>query len=177
MTSQITEFEMTMFGTCWQPKRPLVSKPQLQDKKEFLMKLNIVKAVILAAALGSGFAASLHAESADVIVNPEVKASTLDKNALKDIYLGKTAYWEGGQAVNIIVLTDKTDAALQETTGMSASQFKTHWQRLTFSGRGKQPKEADSPEKLMALVASTKGAVALVPSGTPVQGAKKLEIK
>lgn len=141
------------------------------------MKLNIVKSVVLAAALLFGSVASLVAQSADVVVNPEVKASTLDKNALKDIFLGKTAYWEGGQAVSIIVLTDKTDAALQETTGMSASQFKTHWQRLTFSGRGKQPKEADSAEKLMALVASTKGAVALIPSGTPLQGGKKLEIK
>ena len=141
------------------------------------MKLNSIKSVILATTLMCGCTASLFAQSADVIVNPEVKASTIDKNALKDIFLGKTAYWEGGQAVSIIVLTDKTDAALQETTGMSSSQFKTHWQRLTFSGRGKQPKEADSPEKLMALVASTKGAVALIPSGTPLQGAKKLEIK
>jgi ABC-type phosphate transport system substrate-binding protein len=141
------------------------------------MNINILKSIVLTGALLCGSAANLFGQSADVIVNEEVKATTLDKNALKDIYLGKTAYWEGGQAVCIIVLTDKTDAALQETTGMSASQFKTHWQRLTFSGRGKQPKEADSPEKLMALVSSTKGALALIPPGTPLKGARKVEVK
>ena len=137
------------------------------------IKSTIVSLVALFGSMSSGWAQT----GVDVIVNESVTATSLDKNALKDLYLGKTSYWEGGQAVIIIVLTDKTDAALQETTGMSASQFKTHWQRLTFSGRGKQPKEADSADKLAAMVASNKGAVALVPSGTPLLGAKKIEIK
>ena len=114
---------------------------------------------------------------AAVIVHEGVTAASLDKTALKDILLGKTAYWEGGLGIIIIVVPDKTEAALQETTGMSASQFRTHWQRLTFSGRGKQPKEADAAEKVVALVAQTKGAIALVPAGTPLQGVKKIELK
>jgi hypothetical protein len=122
--------------------------------------------------------AALFAQSgADVIAHEGVKTSTLDKAALKDILVGKTAYWEGGQAVVIVVLAEKTDAALQDLTGMSASQFRTHWQRLAFSGRGKQPKEADSIDKLLALVADNKGAVALIPAGTALKGVKKIELK
>jgi ABC-type phosphate transport system substrate-binding protein len=113
----------------------------------------------------------------DVIVNEGVQVNSLEMSALKDILLGKTAYWPGGQAVVIMVLAEKTDPSIQETTGMSASQFKTHWQRLTFSGRGKQPKEADTADKIVALVSSTKGGVALVPAGTALQGVKKIEIK
>jgi hypothetical protein len=74
-------------------------------------------------------------------------------------------------------MTDKTDAALEETSGMSGSQFKTHWQRLTFSGRGKQPKEADAADKVVSIVAETKGAIALVPVGTALKGVKKIEVK
>jgi ABC-type phosphate transport system substrate-binding protein len=115
--------------------------------------------------------------SADVVANASVSTSSLDKGALKDILLGKTAYWEGGQAIIIVVLPGKTDEALQESTGMSASAFKTFWQRLTFSGRGKQPKEVDSVEKLLATVAESKGAMAFVPAGTTLNGVKKITIK
>jgi ABC-type phosphate transport system substrate-binding protein len=141
--------------------------------KNKLIKTFLLGAVVLALGTGSLFAQA----GADVIASESVPVTSLDKSALKDIFLGKTAYWEGGQAVTIIVLTDKTDAALQETTGMTAGAFKTFWQRLTFSGRGKQPKEADSVEKLLAMVAETKGAVALVPAGTELKGVKKIEVK
>jgi hypothetical protein len=137
------------------------------------------KLILKLAALGLFLvaAAGVRAEAVDVIANEGVAVSALEKGVLKDILLGKTPYWEGGQAVTIVVLTDKADAVLQEVAGMSASAFKTHWQRLTFSGRGKQPKEADSVEKVMALVAENKGAVALVPAGTALKGVKKLEVK
>lgn len=139
------------------------------------MSKNLLKSVFIASAIWLCAAGSARAQ--DVVANPGVPSGSLDKAALKDILLGKTAYWDGGQAVVIVVLTDKTDAALQEATGMSGSAFRTYWQRLTFSGRGHQPKEADSVEKVLALVAENKGAVALVPAGTPLTGVKKIEVK
>jgi hypothetical protein len=45
-------------------------------------------------------------------------------------------YLDGGQNIVIVMLNDKTDAAVQQASGMEASQFKTFWQRLAFSGRG-----------------------------------------
>jgi ABC-type phosphate transport system substrate-binding protein len=142
------------------------------------MKTTWITIVMLGGAIHFGGTATLRAQvDAQVIVNESVAATSLDKAALKDLYTGKTAYWPGGDSVNIVVLTEKTDKALEDVSGMSASQFKTHWQRLTFSGRGKQPKEFDTDAKVMALVAATKGAVALVPAGTALQGVKKLEIK
>lgn len=75
-----------------------------------------------------------------VIVNESVAASSLDAGALKDIYAGKTMYWGGGQAIVIVVAGDKTDAALQEASGMGASQFKTHWQRLDSPAAASRPR-------------------------------------
>jgi ABC-type phosphate transport system substrate-binding protein len=139
------------------------------------MKTLIATLIVGVLALVS--AGNLKAQSADIIVNNDVAATSLDKAALKDILIGKTTYWPGGQAITIVVLADKTDAALQDITGMSASQFKTHWQRLVFSGRGQQPKQFDDEAKLLAQVASSKGAIALVPAGTDIKGAKKIELK
>ncbi len=112
-----------------------------------------------------------------VIANEGVSAGSLSADALKNLYTGKTTYWDGGQNVVIVVLADKTDAALKEASGMDASQFKTFWQRLTFSGRGQMPKNAADTASLVALVASTKGAIALVPADADLKGVKKIEIK
>ena len=140
------------------------------------MKTKWLKFIILSCALF--VPAQLWAQSGvDVVVNESVSVDTLDKAAIKDILLGKTTYWPNGQAVNIVVLADKTDAALQEVTAMSASQFKTHWQRIVFSGRGQLPKTADSEEKLLSLIAANKGAISLVPTGTFLKNVKKIELK
>lgn len=112
-----------------------------------------------------------------VIANPSVKPAAIGTSALKAIYTDKTKYWKDGQAVVIVVLAEKTDAAIKQVSGMDGGQFKTFWQRLAFSGRGQEPKRANSASAVVSLVASTKGAVALVPTGTNLQGVKKLEVK
>jgi ABC-type phosphate transport system substrate-binding protein len=125
--------------------------------------------------LGAGRARAL--DGAVVIANSSIATDSLTANTLKDIYTGKTKYWEGGQAIVIVVLPDQTDGALQQVCGMDTSSFKTFWQRLVFSGRGQLPKKADDVATLMAMVASTKGAIALVPANAELKGVKKLETK
>ena len=118
---------------------------------------------------------ALALDGAVVIANPSVAANSLSAEALKDIYIAKTKYWPDGQAIIIVVLPNETDAALQQASGMSSGQFKTFWQRVTFSGRGSEPKKADNAAALVALVAATKGAIALVPTDTVLDGVKTLE--
>jgi ABC-type phosphate transport system substrate-binding protein len=141
--------------------------------KSNLLKLGFVLA--LACCLTTFRAWAL--DGAVVIANSSVATDSLTADALKDIYTGKTKYWDGGQAIIIAVLPDKTDAALQQACGMDSSSFKTFWQRLAFSGRGQEPKKAEDAAALVALVASTKGAIALVPADAALTGVKKVEIK
>jgi ABC-type phosphate transport system substrate-binding protein len=115
-----------------------------------------------------------------LIANNSVTVDSISAAALKDIYTGKTMYWQDGQSVGLAVLADRmgtTDAALNEVSGMDASQFKTFWQRMVFSGRGHQPNNADDAAALVAFVASTKGAIALVPADADLKGVKKIEVK
>lgn len=140
------------------------------------MKSNLLKAMVLSAV---ACLATLRASALDgvVIANESVSAASLSADALKDIYTGKTKYWDGGQAVIIVVLPDKTDAALEEVCNMDTSSFKTFWQRLAFSGRGQEPKKADDAASLVALVAATKGAIAIAPVDATLTGVKKIDIK
>ena len=132
---------------------------------------------LLSVLLAAGVCRSLALDGAVVIANPGVAADSLTADGLKDIYTAKTKYWDGGQNIVIAVLPDKTDAALQQASGMEASQFKTFWQRLAFSGRGQEPKSAGDVAGLVSLVASTKGAIAIVPAEAALTGVKKIEIK
>lgn len=140
--------------------------------KTFLFKAGLLSLVLLAGAFQTRAL-----DGAVIIVNSSVAVDHLNAAALKDIYTGKTKYWEGGQAVVITVLPDKTDAALQQVCGMDSSAFKTFWQRLAFSGRGQEPKRADSAASLVSLVAATKGAIAIVPADAALEGVKKVEIQ
>ena len=140
--------------------------------KSYLAKIGLFAAVLLA-----GVLPVRALDGAIVIANPSLAADSLSADALKDVYTGKTKYWDGGQNIVIVVLNDKTDAALQQASGMEASQFKTFWQRLAFSGRGQEPKKADDAAAVVALVAATKGAIAIVPADTAATGVKKVDIK
>ena len=130
--------------------------------KSYLTKVGLFAAVLLA-----GILPVRALDGAIVIANSSLAADSLTADALKEVYTGKTKYWEGGQNIVIVVLSDKTDAAVQQASGMEASQFKTFWQRLAFSGRGQEPKHADDAAAVVALVASTKGAIAIVPATPP----------
>ena len=61
--------------------------------------------------------------------------------------------------------------------GLATSAFKTCWHRLAFSGRGQAPKKADDTAAAVALVASTKGAICIVPADADLKGVKKIEVK
>jgi ABC-type phosphate transport system substrate-binding protein len=140
--------------------------------KSFILKLGLFIAV-----LGVGSLRARALDGAVVIANSSVPADSLSADALKDIYTANTKYWDGGQSIIIAVMPDQTDAAIQQVSGMDANTFKTFWKRLMFSGRGKQPKSADDTASLVALVASTKGAIAIVPADATLSGVKKIEIK
>lgn len=153
------------------PKRGLFRAPEIRT---------VLKMILACAVLFVGAQKVAALEGVVVIVNKSVPADSISAAALKDIYTGNTKYWPDGQNVDIALLDDETgttDAALNEVSGMGASYFRTFWQRMVFSGRGQQPDRIGDAASLVAFVASTKGAIALVPADADLKGVKKLEIK
>ena len=109
--------------------------------KKISLKIGLVCAALLAGALRWA-----PIEGSVVIANKDVPVDSISAAALKDIYSGRTAYWQGGQSV-------------------------------VFSGRGQLPRKADDAGPLVALVASTRGAIALVPADAVLSDVKILEVK
>jgi ABC-type phosphate transport system substrate-binding protein len=141
------------------------------------MKLFWMKIGLLIVLSVTGTFSALALDGALVIANPGVGADSLSAKELKDIYTARTKYWDDGQAIIIVVMPDKVDAALQQASGMDGSQFKTFWERLAFSGRGSEPEKAGDTAALVAFVASTKGAIALVPADARLTAVKVIQIK
>ncbi|MBK1880273.1 hypothetical protein [Pelagicoccus mobilis] len=129
---------------------------------------------IALAALAVVFSVSLQAAPA-VIVNAD-NPDAVDTDALTAYLIGKRKFWESGSEVTIAVLKDNADstAALEQYTKMNDSRFKSHWQRLAFSGRGTMPKQFSDPAALVAFVKVNKGAIGLLDTSTDLSSVKKV---
>ena len=130
-----------------------------------------VSALFLAGALHAGSLAGVV-----VIANEGVGVDHISAAALRNVYTGRTTYWEDGDHVVIVVLASMNDEALNEVSGMEPSEFRTFWQRLVFSGRGEEPRKAVDANALVKFVASTRGAIALAPADAQLKGVKTLVI-
>lgn len=94
----------------------------------------------LALSLGGG------AVAAEVVAVVSVKnpVSTLSKNQVADIFLGKTARFPDGE---VALPIDQADGSMERDefyakfTGKSAAQVKAHWAKIIFTGRGHPPED------------------------------------
>ena len=106
-----------------------------------------------------------HADPIVVVVSANSPVSKLDKEQVANLFLGKSSsYPDGSNAVPI----EQTDgsAAHEEfhksVTEKSASQLKSYWSKMIFSGKGTAPKEAASNSVLLKLLAGNPAMIAYI---------------
>lgn len=121
------------------------------------MKRNFVRSLVACALLGlAGWA---HAEPV-LAGHPNLKGQALDAEAVKAVLLGKKVTLGDARVVVIIAKAgDGQDAFLQQTVGMSTSQFQNHWRRLFMTGGGSAPKIVETEAEAAKLAAETAGAI------------------
>jgi ABC-type phosphate transport system substrate-binding protein len=115
----------------------------------------------LALSLGTG------AVAADVVavVSSKSPITTLSKNQVADIFLGKTARFpDGSQALPI----DQAEGAhardefYAKFTGKSAAQLKAHWSKIIFTGRGQPPREVANSIETKKMLAQNPNAIGYI---------------
>ncbi|QDE30787.1 phosphate ABC transporter substrate-binding protein [Shewanella polaris] len=97
-----------------------------------------------------------------VVVNPS-NESTVDIEAVKDIYLGNQKSFSDGNSA--LVLFQQGDAGEEFSTKLlerSSSQFKAYWAKRTFSGKGKPPKSISTSSEIKEMVASNPNAIGII---------------
>jgi len=111
------------------------------------------------------FSTTAHADTIVVIVSASSPIAKLDKEQVANLFLGKSSsYPDGSNAVPI----EQTDgsAAHEEfhknVTEKSASQLKSYWSKMIFSGKGTAPKEVASNSELLKLLVGNPAMIAYI---------------
>ena len=97
--------------------------------------------------------------------NKGLTGQTLDADSIKAVLLGKKATLGDTRVVIVIIKgSDTQDSFLKDHVGMTTDQFNTYWRRLYMTGGGSAPKNVDSEDEAIAILAATPGAIAVVDS-------------
>jgi ABC-type phosphate transport system substrate-binding protein len=112
-------------------------------------------------------ASSKSSAEISVIVSSNNPNESIDQNTVSKIFLGKAkSFPDGSQAVPI----DQDDGAAARVAfnstvlGKSASQLKSYWSRLIFTGKGTPPKQSGNDATVKELVANNPNIIGYVDS-------------
>ncbi len=93
----------------------------------------------------------------------------LSKKQVRKMYLGKMKYLQDGTRLTLTCLEngDLHRNFLRQWVGMTPSQFKIHWQKQVFTGKGKMPYRFKKNSNQQGFVNNTPGAVGYKAAKTP----------
>lgn len=105
-----------------------------------------VRPFVLAGAVALALSAGTGASATDVVtvVASNSSVTTLSRDQIGDLFLGKTSRFPDGEQAAPIDQPEGShvrDAFYAAFTGKSAAQVKAYWSRLIFTGRGQPPRE------------------------------------
>jgi ABC-type phosphate transport system substrate-binding protein len=109
--------------------------------------------------------AIVHSEPVVVVVSATSPVSKLDKEQVANLFLGKSSSFPDGSAAVPIEQADGApahDEFHKSVTEKSASQLKSYWSKMIFSGKGTAPKEVSSNAELLKLLASNPAMIGYV---------------
>ena len=98
-----------------------------------------------------------------LVGNPDGGVVALDRTQVINIYMGRFKKLPSGITAFPLDLADSRAEFYQLLVGKSPAEINSYWARLVFSGRGSPPRQVDSTEELLAIIADTKGAIGYLP--------------
>lgn len=93
-----------------------------------------------------------------VVVSAASPISSLSKNQVEKIFLGKSRRFPNGSRAVPLNQSEgnlERDAFYQMVSGKSPAQIKAHWAKLIFTGRGQPPKEDVSNDDVKQLLTNS----------------------
>lgn len=102
-----------------------------------------------------------------VIANKNVSETSMTKDKVKNIFLGKIVKWQDQSRIHFVTLKgDVHKNFLKEYIGRSETQYKTYWKKILFTGKGSMPKTFKTEQEMTQYVANTEGAVGYINKNT-----------
>jgi hypothetical protein len=113
-----------------------------------------------------------------LISNKDCGFDRLDKDSVKNLFLGKKRSLPSGEKAEIIIRSDGLthEAFLHDMLDETPSQFQTYWKRMVFTGQGRTPTTVNSDADVIDAVSKTKSALGYIDSATPHDGVKVITV-
>ena len=111
-----------------------------------------------------------------VIVNKGVSVESMEKEALRDLFLGNISVWPDDKKINFAILgsSETHQSFVQTYTRKTESQFQAWWKRKLFTGTGKFPPKFSTDQEMIDYVAKTEGGLGYVSSGAAIGDGVKI---
>jgi len=101
-----------------------------------------------------------------VVVSRENPLSTLPRDHLEDLFLGRSDRFPGGEPAVPLDLSKRLppySAFYERYLGRTPPQMRAHWSRLIFTGRGRPPRSLASSREMADAVAADPRALGYLP--------------
>ncbi len=125
------------------------------------------------------FLNSMAAAEGLLIVNNSVAQTSISKEDVELVFLGKKKQWDNGDTIRLAALRKGTvnESFLREYVNKAPSSYMSFWKIAVVSGTGHPPKFFKDEADLVDYVAEKEGAIGYISSTTPREGVKTLSIK
>jgi ABC-type phosphate transport system substrate-binding protein len=120
-----------------------------------------ISCAVLGLALSLAFARTGRTDVV-VVVSAKSTVSTLGKEQVTDIFLGKTARFPDGapaMPIDQVEGSPARDEFYATFAGKSAAQIKAHWTKIIFTGRGQPPRSVSNSDEVRKLIAANPQAI------------------
>ena len=100
-----------------------------------------------------------------VVVNPDNSTSSLSKEQVAKIFLGKTKCFPNGSQVTPLDLQKDSsvrDKFYSKVVNKNESQLTSYWARKIFTGKGQPPRVLSDNSEMISNVSSIKGAIGYI---------------
>jgi ABC-type phosphate transport system substrate-binding protein len=139
-------------------------KSMQPPKRPIMAHLNRIRWIVFGLALSL---AMTRAGKADVVVvvSSKCAVSTLSKDQVTDIFLGKTTRFpDGAPAVPIdqVEGSPARNEFYETFASKSPAQIKAYWTKIIFTGRGQPPKSISNSVEVRKLIAANPQAISYI---------------
>ncbi len=100
-----------------------------------------------------------------MVVSPENPTTTLSRQEVQDIFLGRTARFPDGRRA--VPVDQSPDSAVRQafSNGLlerTPAQIRSHWAKIIFTGRGRPPVDVADDDAVKSAIASNPHAIGYI---------------
>jgi len=142
------------------------------------MKPSMRLAQVLAAVMVTGGILPAFAQDVVVIANTSLKADSISREELRNVFLLRTRMLKDGSWVEpVLEKNSATDAIfVKRFLDRDNAELHTYYQGLVFTGKASMPKELSSDAEMVDYVRRTRGAIGYISSAAHADGVKVVTV-